>query len=285
MICLMNETSRENIWQKQIIPIILTAVVAVILIAALRFEIGLINSFINNDLSTKLRWGDVIIGGTIYLKTAIDFAIFIARLMDNNRGWKNRVAIEIGTAAGNAAGTMVILLIWAFFQEVTWLLAIMIFIAALVLFRLAEEGLEHVTSESLHRYPLIQKMEHGFEQSLIKFNRLTEPVLRYVVPNIKMRQGGPLTFWGLFGFSLLIPFILGLDDFAGYVPLFSIVNVFGFAVGVFLGHMVLNALLFISPERTVKAIKNPAISLVGSIAFAGLGIWGLVEVVRLFLHH
>ncbi len=280
----MTDTTQENLWQRQIIPVVLTAVVALLLIVVLRLEIGVINSFIGSDLSTHLRWRDVLIGATIYLKTSIDFAIFIARLMDNNRGWKSRIAIEIGTAAGNAAGTLVILLVWSVFQEVAWLLAIMIFIASLVLFRLAEEGLEHIVDESLKRYPLIQSSVHGFSKLLITLNRVTEPVLRYIIPNINIRQKGALTFWGLFSFSLLIPFILGLDDFAGYVPLFNIVNVFGFAVGVFLGHMVLNALLFISPDQTIKVIKNPAISLLGSMAFAGLGVWGLVEVVRLLLH-
>jgi hypothetical protein len=91
--------------------------------------------------------------------------------------------------------------------------------------------------------------------------------------------------WGLFIASFTIPFILGLDDFAGYVPLFSIVNVFGFSIGVFLGHMILNMALFIAPAKTIKAVKNPIISLAGSVVFVGLGLWGLFEVAKLlFLH-
>lgn len=274
---------KENVWQSQILPVLLTALVALLLVVILRLEIGFINSVLGGNLSTHLRWPDIVVGATIYLKTAIDFAIFIARLMESNRGWRGRIAIEIGTAAGNAVGTMVILLIWALFQEVTWLLAIMIFVAALVLFRLAEEGLEHISEQSF-KGSVIHQFVKIFGKLLPTINSFTRPILRYIVPNTQMRQKGALRFWGLFGFSLLVPFILGLDDFAGYVPLFNIVNVFGFAVGVFLGHMVLNALLFISPERTVKVIKNPVISLIGSLAFLGLGVWGLVEVIRLLLH-
>jgi hypothetical protein len=86
--------------------------------------------------------------------------------------------------------------------------------------------------------------------------------------------------------SFTVPFILGLDDFAGYVPLFNVVNVFGFAIGVFLGHMVLNIFLYLSPKRTIQAVKNPIISLVGSIAFVLLAGWGLFEAYKLlFLHH
>ena len=94
-----------------------------------------------------------------------------------------------------------------------------------------------------------------------------------------------LTFWGLFSFSFTVPFVLGLDDFAGYVPLFNVVNVFGFAIGVFAGHMVLNALLFISPDRTIKAVKNPLIAFLGSIAFVLLAVWGLVEVYKILFVH
>jgi hypothetical protein len=43
-----------------------------------------------------------------------------------------------------------------------------------------------------------------------------------VVPKIDAKDKGPLRFWPLFWFSCSIPFILGLDDFAGYVPLFSL---------------------------------------------------------------
>ena len=84
-------------------------------------------------------------------------------------------------------------------------------------------------------------------------------------------------------FSVTVPFVLGLDDFAGYVPLFNIVNVFGFSVGVFVGHMILNVFLSASPERTIRAVKNPVISLVGSIVFVLLAIWGLSEVAHLLL--
>jgi len=54
-----------------------------------------------------------------------------------------------------------------------------------------------------------------------------------------------MAFLPLCVFSFTVPFILGLDDFAGYVPLFDLINVFGFAIGVFSGHMFLNIMLYI----------------------------------------
>lgn len=89
---------------------------------------------------------------------------------------------------------------------------------------------------------------------------------------------------GIFVLAVSIPFILGLDDFAGYIPLFSIVNVFGLATGVFIGHMLLNIALFSSPKITIQIVKNPILSFLGSLAFVDLALLGLVEAVKLLVH-
>jgi hypothetical protein len=267
--------------KQQLIPLSLTVVTAAALTGILYLVILGLNFFTATDIALQLRWVDIVIGMTIYLKTSIDFAIFIARLMDAYPGMKGRIGIEIGTAFGNALGTILILIVWTFFKEVRWLLAIMVFVAALVLFRLAEDGLEHAHDVD-HRYPKwFQKLVDRFGGMLASVNKMIAPVLKYVLPNLKIRTPDKVSFWQLFGFAFTVPFILGLDDFAGYVPLFSIVNVFGFSIGVFAGHMILNALLYISPERTIKAVKNPIISFLGSIAFVILAVWGLVEVVHI----
>ena len=96
-------------------------------------------------------------------------------------------------------------------------------------------------------------------------------------------QAKKLSFRGLFAFSFTVPFILGLDDFAGYVPLFNVVHVFGFAIGVLFGHMVLNLLLFISPTKTIALVKNKTIAFIGAVAFVILALWGMWEVVHLFI--
>lgn len=272
--------------REQAIPVVLTVVVFVVLCILLYGVILILNVFSRTDIYTQIRWSDVLVGLTIYLKTSVDFAILIGNLMSKFTGWKNRIAIEIGTGLGNALGTLIILTIWNFFRDVEWLLVLMIFIAALVLLKLAEEGLEHAV-EGERGFPRwFKTVIHYFKQSLKLVNNAVMPVLKYVIPNLSMRPKANLTLWGLFSASFTIPFILGLDDFAGYVPLFSIVNVFGFAIGVFLGHMILNMALFVSPAKTIKLVKNPVISFVGSIVFVGLAIWGFVEVYRiLFLHN
>jgi hypothetical protein len=261
-------SSHEPFYPNQIIPLTLTVIVFLTGTLTLLLLLHLLNfaPFTQEHISLRLSWADILVGMVIYLKTSIDFAIFIGRLMANFPGWKNRIAIEIGTALGNIAGTLIILSIWDVFREVRLLMAAMIIIAALVLLRLAEDGLPHT---------------HPLYKILHRFNHLVSPLLNRIIPDSSVDPNRSRSFFGLFILSFTVPFILGSDDFAGYIPLFNVVNVFGFATGVFLGHMLLNIALFISPHRTISAVKHPLISFVGSLAFVGLAIWGFREALLL----
>lgn len=271
--------------RNQAIALSLTVITCAVMVVILWVEVVLLNKVTSEQILLHVRLGDVLVGLTIYLKTAIDFAIFIGRLMDKNPGLKGRIGIEIGTALGNAVGTFAILLIWAFFKEVNWLLAIMIIIAALVLVRLAQDSLDHVNTKNPNYPKWFSKLITIFDNFLRLANRMFEPILSKVLPSHSLKVETKSGLLGLLAMSFTVPFILGLDDFAGYVPLFNIVNVFGFAIGVFVGHMILNIFLYISPSRTIKAVKNPIIALFGSIAFVLLAIWGFVEAYKLlFLH-
>lgn len=268
--------------KNQIIGLTLTVLTCLGLIAALWLEIHLLNRFGDAGISLIVHPADVLVGMTIYLKTSIDFAIFIGRLMDKNQGLKGRIGIEIGTSLGNAAGTMAILLLWVFFRRIDWLLAIMIVLAALVLLRLAQDGLEHADTKNKS----LKKFITAFDTVLSKVNNVIDPFLSKIVPSNRLAIKTKRTLLGLLTMSFTIPFILGLDDFAGYVPLFKVVNIFGFSIGVFVGHMLLVMFLFLSPEKTTKLVKNAVISVIGSIAFVILSGWGLYEAFKLlFLHH
>jgi hypothetical protein len=275
--------SKEPFYPNQIIPLFLTGVIFVGGVGILWLEIFFLNKFVvaRELIVAHLRWQDILVGITIYLKTSIDFAIFIGRLMSKYPGWKNRIMIEIGTALGNMGGTLVILLLWDLFREVKALMAVMIVIAALVLLRLAEEGLEHVKDEKGKYKVSFGGIETWLEKVLHSVNTMVAPVLNKIIPRTDMNESKSKGLIGLFVLSFTVPFILGLDDFAGYIPLFNIVNVFGFATGVFLGHMILNIALFISPQNTIRAVKHPIISFFGSIAFIGLALWGIWEAAQL----
>ncbi len=269
----MNKNFRE-----QIIPLGLTLITFLVLCAMIAGLISLLNLLPSESkILLKIKWQDILVGLTIYLKTSIDFAIFIGNLMHANPGWKKRIAIEIGTAAGNAFGTIGILIIWNFFREVPLLMAIMIILASFVLLQMAEESFEELNdSEKMPAF--LSRQVRGITWLLHVPNKVMSPLLKLITPEASLTNMKPMRWGKLLFFSATIPFILGLDDFAGYIPLFSIVNVFGFSIGVLLGHMILNIALFISPKRTVVLVRNHWIMLIGGVAFVGIAVWGFIEV-------
>lgn len=268
----------KNAFIRQLIPVVLTLLTFLALSTCLYGLLLILNKFpISEKVILDFRKRDIIIGIAIYLKTAIDFAIFIGNLMHTNPGWKKRIAIELGTALGNALGTFLILIIWVFFKEVPLLMVFMIFAASVVLLRMAQESFEEFlkTRKSLQ---LDIKLPVYLLQDQLNFvYKIFKPLLKYFVPNLNLTRAKKLSFVNLVVFSLTVPFVLGLDDFAGYIPLFSVVNLFGFALGVMLGHMILNMGLFIWPTLTVKIVKHPIVLIVGGLAFVGLGLFGFWE--------
>ncbi len=272
------------------IPLVLTIVVLAVLLGLLHICIVLFNAIpFSTPIILQIRGMDVLIGMTVYLKTSIDFAIFMGRLMATYPGWRNRIAIEIGTAFGNAMGTIAVIALWVFFKDIHILLALMVLLAALVLFELARGSLEHFANwegdGGVKRFLYL-----SLRRSLDFINRLTNPVLSRIMPDLgeKLKGKAGLSWRNVLVFSMSVPFILGLDDFAGYVPLFSVVNVYGFAIGVIGAHTILNISLFLSPTRTIKAVKNEYISFAGTIAFIALALYGIWESGRiifgLFFH-
>lgn len=267
-------------FKQQFIPLSLTIVTFFVLSILLYAFLHILNLFpVKEPIQYLLRPIDILAGMTIYLKTSIDFALFMGNLMHSNPGWKKRIAIEIGTALGNCLGTLLVLVVWFFFKEAPILMIIMIVLAALVLFEMAEEGCEHIMED----HPATKKIFHFPVLYLSKFNAVFKPLLRRILPETGM-NAKTLSFPRLLFFSVTVPFILGLDDFAGYIPLFSIINVMSFVIGVFLAHMILNVGLFANPKLTVKITKHPIVVIIGSIAFVGIGLWGLYEAAEILLH-
>jgi hypothetical protein len=273
---------KNRLFREQIFPILLTILTFFGLCGLLYLAIVGLNMLPSQEkILLEIRKRDVLVGLTIYLKTSVDFAIFIGNLMRSNPGWKSRVAIEIGTAGGNALGTIAILLIWNFFREVPLLMAIMIFLASLVLLKMAEESFEELEHADKNVPGFLRNQLKNIQKLLRIPNKTFSPILRFVSPGASLTNMKALPWKKLLLFSATIPFILGLDDFAGYIPLFNIINVFGFAIGVFLGHMILNVALFISPNRTVVLVRNPWVLVIGGLAFVLIAGWGFYEVFHL----
>jgi len=275
----------KKIFIQQFIPVSLTIITFLVLSTSLYGLLLILNSLpLSEKITLDFRKRDILVGIVIYLKTAIDFAIFIGNLMHTNPGWKKRIAIEMGTAIGNAFGTFLILIVWVVFKEVPLLMMAMIFIASVILLRMAEESLEEFLKQKKSFIRIdIRKPVSLLQDQLNLINKLFRPILRFFVPNLSLTRAKKLSFVNLVVFSFTIPFILGLDDFAGYISLFNVINLFGFALGVMLGHMFLNIGLFIRPRMTVKAVKHPLVLIIGAVAFIGLALWGFWESIQLLL--
>ena len=273
----------KKIFIEQLLPIILTVFTFLVLSTLLYGFLLFLNSFLLQDqVILDFRKRDVLIGIAVYLKTAIDFAIFIGNLMRTNPGWKKRIAIELGTAVGNAFGTFLVLAVWIFFKQIPILMAIMIFVASIILLRMAEESLQEFLKQK--KSFIKMRMPVYLLQSQLNFiNKIFRPILGFFVPDLNLTRAKKLSFANLIVFSFTIPFVLGLDDFAGYISLFSIINVFGFAIGVLLGHMLLNIGLFAFSKKTVQIVTHPFVLIIGGFAFIALGLWGFIETAKLLI--
>lgn len=264
-----------RIFKQQIIPIFLTMVTFFLLVVILYLFVNLLNLLPNQEkIVPQFIIAGILVGLTIYLKTSVDFAIFIGNLMSTHPGTRNRIAIEIGTALGNGIGTLLVLAVWTFFKEIPVLMIFMIFLASLVLLRMAQDGLK----ESRIKNQKLRIMIEKIYLVLSKINSIFDPLIKFILPHPSIKSNKTKSFIRLLFFAASIPFILGLDDFAGYIPLFSIVNVLSFSVGVFLGHMLLNVSLFASPGITVKIVKLPVVAFLGSLAFLGIALFGFFEI-------
>src|SRR5260221_4873007 len=159
---------------QQLLPIILTVLTFIFLSFLLFLFIHLLNLFPTADkILLQLHITDILVGLTIYLKTSVDFAVFIGNVMSKYAGIKNRIAIEIGTALGNAFGTFFVLLLWTFFKEVPLLMILMIFTASLVLFSLAKESLDELQTKNIFLVRLLFVLK--------KINGLFRPALKYIL--------------------------------------------------------------------------------------------------------
>jgi hypothetical protein len=273
----------KKFFVEQLVPLILTVFTFLVLSTLLYGLLLFLNSFLLQDqIILDFRKRDVLIGIAVYLKTAIDFAIFIGNLMRTNPGWKKRIAIELGTAVGNAFGTFLVLTAWIFLKQIPILMAGMIFVASIILLRMAQESLQEFLKQK--KSFIRMRMPVYLLQAQLNFiNKIFRPVLGFFVPDLNLTRAKKLSFANLIVFSFTIPFVLGLDDFAGYISLFSIINVFGFTLGVLLGHMLLNIGLFAFSKKTVQIVTHPFVLIGGGFAFIALGLWGFIETAKVLL--
>ena len=266
---------------EKIIPVILALLTFLILSTLLYWVLLFLDSLhLNYPVILDFRRREVIFGILIYLKTAIDFAIFMGNLMHTNPGWRKKIAIAFGTSIGNAFGTFLILIVWTLFKEIPALMTAGVFISSVILLKLAEENFE-IFLKQKKSFIKIRMPVNLLQNQLDFVNNQFRPVLKFLVPDLNLTGTKKLSFINLIVFSFTIPFILGINDFVGYIPLFEYVNVFGFTLGVMLGHMLLTIGLFLLPNKTVGIVKHPVVLIGGGLAFLAIGIFGFFEAFKI----
>ena len=266
---------------EKIIPVILALLTFFILSTLLYWVLLFLDSLhLNYPVILDFRRREVIFGILIYLKTAIDFAIFMGNLMHTNPGWRKKIAIAFGTSIGNAFGTFLILIVWTLFKEIPALMTLGVFISSVILLKLAEENFE-IFLKQKKSFIKIRMPVNLLQNQLDFVNNQFRPVLKFLVPDLNLTGTKKLSFINLIVFSFTIPFILGINDFVGYIPLFEYVNVFGFTLGVMLGHMLLTIGLFLLPKKKVGIVKHPVVLIGGGLAFLAIGIFGFFEAFKI----
>ena len=231
-------------------------------------------NLITEKLSTTVVWEQVIIGMLIYFKTAVDYAIFVGLLMDQNVGTKKRIAMNVGTSIGAFIGVTMILVLWALFKEIDWLMFILLIIAGCILLSLGDASQEH-----------FKKLRMELRIPLEMFFNLIRPVVSiftFFMPEGDMKAR-KLGIKKLFILSAIVPFALGADDLAGYMSLLNAFNVFSILIGIYLADCIIDIALFANRELTIKIVKNQWVSYAGAIAFIILGVLSLVHAFKIYL--
>jgi len=231
------------------------------------------HSYFGHGLSTTIIWGQVALGVFIYLKTAVDYALFVGSLMEFNAGIPRRIAMNAGTSIGCFVGVTFIAVLWSFFREIRWLMAILLVVAGMILFKLGDGSRQHF--EDVH--PWLKKPLHVFFDMMRPIVR----VFTFFMPNTEL-SAGALSVGKLFVLSMIIPFALGADDLAGYMVLLSATNIFSLLIGIYLGDAIIDAALFMNQELTVKIVKNRWVSYLGALFFIGLGALSIFHAIHLF---
>lgn len=225
-------------------------------------------------LSTEFIWWQFALGIFIYLKTSVDYALFVGGLMGENEGIPKRIAMNVGTQVGCFLGVTMIVILWSFFKEIHWLMAILLVIAGYILIGLGDGSQEHFES-----------LPEGFRKPLRIFFDITRPVVglfTWFMPDGEM-SAVPMTVGRLLLVSSIIPFALGADDLAGYMTLLQPANVFSLLVGIYFGDAIIDIALFFSPKTTVSIVKNRWVSYFGALFFIGLGVVSIFDGVMLII--
>lgn len=233
-------------------PIILTFLAFFALTILLFLTINLIN-LINpkNAIIIKIIPVDILFGLFIYLKTSVDFVVFASNFIKKHREEKAMELFSLGTSLGNGVGIFLVIFVWSLIKNVKPLLIFSVLAASSFLIYIGSKN-----AIDFFKYKIASENNN-------------------IIPQTNSHLS-------TFLFSLRLPFILGIDDFAGYIPLFNILNITSFSVGVLLGHCILVSLILANEKLLRKIVQMRFFDLIGAILFLGIGVFGILHVFNFF---
>ncbi len=261
----------------QLLPISICTIFYIFFISSSHFFISnIINPNLVDKISPNFQWTDVLVGFFLYFFTAIDYALIVGRMQISNPGSKARVIMNIATVMGCYVGVTLVLFLWGFAKEVTWLIVPILIFAGSVMIKLAFEGIDYF------------KDSKAIPQILSKTTIYLLDVLYYLsrpftfwMPEISKPSVKPMKSSELIKWSFLLPFLIGLDDLIGYMGAMTIYNVFGLLIGIYFADVFIDILIFVTPKFTKKIVQSATLSIIATFAFLYLAYKSYSEALSL----
>jgi hypothetical protein len=259
--------SHPKDWRAKLInqgfPVIVCGLLFLFFISSSIFFITyFINPMSTEKILLEFHLKDFLVGFFLYFITAVDYALIVGRMQTVNRGLQPRFVMNVFTCLGCFVGVTLVLFVWGFAKEIDWLIVALLIFAGSVMVKLAYEGLEYFENA-----PNIAKPIRVLTTQGVTFlHRLTEGLTFWIPelasPKVKKMRLSQLALW-----AGVLPFIIGLDDFVGYMGAMTIYNVFSLLFGIYLADIVIDILIFISPKLTKKMVESAILSLLATYAF------------------
>jgi len=247
----------------QAVPIIVCAFLFVFFVLTTKiFMDKVINPSIAVPIVLKLSLRDVAVGFFLYFVTAIDYALIVGRMQTSNPGSKARLVMNILTCVGCYIGVTMVLFLWGFAKDITVLIVPILIFAGSVMIKLAYEGTEYF--EESKQIPKFFRI--GTKKALEIMYYPTR-IFTFWMPELGKPTVKKMKLWDLAKWSFLLPFLIGLDDLIGYMGAMTIYNAFGLIFGIYIADILIDLLIFISPDFTKKIVESPLLSILAAYAF------------------
>ncbi len=272
-----NKNTKNGKLLNQLLPIVICTVFYIFFVWSSHYFIAeIINPTLVEKISPEFHWTDVLVGFFLYFVTAIDYALIVGRMQNSNPGSRARVIMNIATVMGCYVGVTLVLFLWGFAKEITWLIIPILIFAGSVMIKLAFEGIDYFKDS--------KKIPKFFSKATIivvdALHYLTR-AFTFWMPEISKPSVKPMKTVDLIKWSFLLPFIIGLDDLIGYMGAMTIYNVFGLLIGIYFADVFIDILIFVSPKFTKKVVESAILSIIATFAFLFLAYKSFSEALGL----